>query len=142
MGNFYKEPSYAKKLERLVGTHTIPKQLNKEYVNTVVECFLTNGNGVCWDAEPIYLGFINNFNEDQLIASILVYSDTKISSKLQFHLGITKFRELLTIVKPRVTTPAAIELIDKIEKFNGPLHKMKNDATLQKFSEILYKSIT
>lgn len=53
--NFYNEPSFAKQLFRLIGDPPkVPKALNKLYVYSLVEVFLTNGYGVTGAAEPIY----------------------------------------------------------------------------------------
>ena len=54
-GNFYSEPVLARQLASIVGNHgLIPDQVARHYVISLVEVFLTNANGVAWNAEPIY----------------------------------------------------------------------------------------
>lgn len=36
-----------------------------------------------------------------------------------------------------ISTPAVLELIDKTEKYSGPLHDMRNDTTIKRHIEIL-----
>ena len=61
----------------MVGNNRIPKQLDNKYVYTLVDAFITNGNGVCYDAEPIYIKLIKQFNQEQItIAVFFVYERT------------------------------------------------------------------
>lgn len=136
--NFYKEPSFAKQLQRLAGTHGIPVQLDLNYVKVIVEAFLSNGNGVCWEADDIYLSLINNFNERQLAAAVLTFAEVNISSKLQFSLCRQKYLQLIDLIKPRITSPAIQELIQLIQKYpSANLSNMKHDSKIQKYVEIL-----
>ena len=139
MDNFYKEPPFARQLERLVGTHGIPKQLDTNYVCTITEAFLTNGYGECWDAQTIYLSLIKRFNEKQAIISVFSFIYDSISSKLQFDRCVKKYKELLTILTPMITTPAALEVIEKINKYDNPLYNMKNDPAIMRQVEVLKK---
>lgn len=130
--NFYNEPSFARQLERIVGQPPkVPKSLNKKYVLSLVEVFLTNGNGVARAAQPIYEALLSNLDSHQANIAALSFNDTSISSKLQFTLCQRKFRELIEIVKPIVTTPAVKDLIQNIEKFTGRLDNLKNDKTIK-----------
>ena len=125
--NFYNEQSFAKQLIRIVGDPPkVPKQLNSKYVRSIVNVFLTNGNGVVQNTEPLYLSLISNFDSNQANLAILSFNDTSISSKLQFPLCQDKFKELITQLKPIVTNPSIKELIDMIEGYRGPLENMKN----------------
>ncbi len=132
MDNFYKEPIHARQLERLIGTHGLPKQIDYNYVITLIEVFLTNGYGECWDANSIYLQLLNNLNQTQLIIATLCFENQRIASKLQFDLSKRKYRELIKLIEPRITTPAVKELINEINKFNGPLDKMRDDSRMKK----------
>jgi len=130
--NFYNEPTFAKQLYRIVGeTPKVPKALNRKYVYTLVETFLTNGNGVAGAAEPIYIELLSKLNSFQANVAILSFNDTQISSKLQFSLCQSKFRELIDLIKPIVTTPAIKDLIEKIDKFTGRLDNLKNDKLIK-----------
>lgn len=130
--NFYNEPTFARQLYRMVGDPPkVPKALNRKYVYTIVETFLTNGNGVASFAQQIYVEMLSKLNSQQANIAVLSFNDTRISSKLQFPLCQKKYRELIEILKPIVTTPAIKDLIEKIDKFTGLLENMKHDKLIQ-----------
>lgn len=132
LNNFYNEPTFARQLYRIVGeTPKVPKVLNRKYVYTLVEAFLTNGNGVAGAAEPIYIELLSKLNSFQANIAVLSFNDTQISSKLQFSLCQRKFRELMDIIRPIVTTPAIKDLIEKIDKYTGRLENLKNDKLIK-----------
>ncbi|WP_316010435.1 hypothetical protein [Paenibacillus sp. 3LSP] len=140
--NYYNEPPFARELEKLVGSHgRLPNQIEKEYVTTLVEVFITNGNGKCWDAEPIYTRLIDQFDSNQALLAILSFSNSTISSRLQFSLCESQYKLLLEMMKTKVSAHAVKELIDQIEKYNGPLHRMKDDSNFKKRIEPLQKII-
>lgn len=132
LNNFYSEPTFAKVLEGLVGAFgRIPPQANNPYVYAVVEVFLTNGNGVAWYAEPIYRSLLDRFDAQQALIAILSFDELAISSKLQFSLCQQKFRDLLGLMKVKVSAPAVKELIEMIERFSGPFDRLKDDSKLK-----------
>lgn len=56
MNNFYNEPSVARELQSIIGDHgNVPDNLNYLYIKTLVCVFLTNGHGMIWSADPIYI---------------------------------------------------------------------------------------
>lgn len=131
--NFYNEPAYARQLKRLVGEDgRVPKQILQEYVVALIEVFLTNGNGEAWEAEPIYLDLLSKFDQSMALEAILSFQRFAIASKLQFRLCQEKFRQLLLIMKKKISSPGAQELVTLIEQYVGPLENMRNDATLSK----------
>lgn len=137
MDSFYKEPTHARQLKRLIGTHGIPKQVHYDYVITIIDAYLTNGNGECWDANPIYEELIGNLSQTQLIIAALCFENQSISSKLQFNLCKRKYRDLIKTIEPRITSPAVKELIDEINKYTGPLERMRDDSRMKKLLNIL-----
>lgn len=132
MNNFYGEPTIAKQLSMYIGNNQIPKQCYFEYVNTLVNVYLTNGYGVAWSAEPIYSDLIQKFDQEMSLIAILSFTQDDISSKLQFSLCKDKFISMLNLIKPKITSNAIIEIIDKLIEFKEALHKLKNDT---KFNE-------
>lgn len=130
--NFYKEPTHVRQLKRLIGTHGVPKQVDYDYVITIVDAYLTNGNAECWDADPIYTQLISDFNQQQLTIAVLCFESQIITSKLQFSLCQKKYKNLISIVETRITSPAVKELIEEIKKFNGPLEKMRDESRMKK----------
>ena len=97
----------------------------------IVEVFLTNGNGVASSANPIYEEILSNLDAHQANIAALSFSDTRISSRLQFSLCQRKFRELLSIVKPSITSPPVKDLIEKIENFKGELSRLMNNKEIK-----------
>jgi hypothetical protein len=132
MDNFYKEPIHARQLKRLIGTHGVPKQVDYDYVITIIDAYLTNGNGECWDADTIYKELIDNLNQTQLIIAILCFETQSIASKLQFSLCQRKYGELIRLIESRITSPAVKELINEIKKYSGPLERMRDDSRMKK----------
>jgi hypothetical protein len=140
--NFYNEPPFARQLQRLVGeTGKVPSEINNEYVLCLVEVFITNGNGVAWDAEGIYKSLLNQFDPEQALIAILSFSDLNISIRLQHSLCQEKFRELLEIMKGKVSMPAVKELINDMEKSRLRLDKMKDDSEIKRKIKALQKII-
>ncbi len=137
MNNFHKEPPFARQLQRLVGSHGVPKQVNSDFVSTIVDAYLTNGLGECWDANPIYISLIRSFNQQQAITALFTFMSDGISSKLQFPTCQAKYRELVEMVRTMITTPAVQEFIQAIDKYKGPLYTMKNDTDIKKRVDVL-----
>ena len=133
LNNFHSEPPFARQLHRLVGeSGKVPLEVNSEYILCLVEVFLTNGNGVAWNAESLYVSMIDQFNPDQSLIAILSFNDLNISSRLQHPLCKKKFRSLIEMMENKVSMPAVKELIDMIEDYKGPLDKMKDDSEIKR----------
>jgi len=130
--NFYNEPSFARQLQRLLGDSSkVPKAINKKYILTIVEVFLTNAHGVANNAEPIYKELISTFDSNQANIAVLSFNDDTIANKLQFFLCQSKFRELIQLLNSSITSPPVKELIQKIETFPGRLDYLKNDKLIK-----------
>lgn len=141
--NFYNEPAFTRALVRVVGLPPkVPAKINKQYVLTIVEAFLTNGNGITRDAEPIYVELIKNFDSRQATIALLSFLYDNISHRLQFSLCQRKFRELLVYLRNQLTNEATKELLDQIENFPGRFDSLKSDSNIKrgiKNLEILIK---
>ncbi len=141
--NFYNEPPFVRELQRIVGTPPkIPKGINKKYVLAVVETFLTNGHGIAWDAEIVYLELIQMFDSHQATIALLSFTTDEISSSLQLKLCKRKYLELLNHIRPKITNASTVELLDVILEFTGSFSEMRNDARIKrplKNLEILIK---
>jgi len=133
INNFYNEPPFARELNRIIGTPPrIPKGINKNYVLTIVETFLTNGNGIAWDAEPIYIELIEQFDSHQATIALLSFTTDAISSSLQLKLCKEKYIELLHRIRPKITNASTLELIDIILNFKGSFSEMRNDIRIKR----------
>ncbi|WP_454739716.1 hypothetical protein [Cupriavidus necator] len=66
--NFHIEPSFARRLESLVGDKgDVPLAVAGRYVDALVEVYLTNGNGIAWSAEPVYQRLLGKFDSSQAL---------------------------------------------------------------------------
>lgn len=139
--NFYNEPPFARELARLVGSKRVPPQIRLKYVIASVEVFLTNGNGVAWYAEPIYEKLIRQFNNKEALIAIISFRHTRIASRLQFSLCRDKYKKMLEILKSNVSSSAAQELINSIEKYRSPMESMKGDTKLKKKVDNIIKIV-
>jgi hypothetical protein len=104
---------------------------NGKYDVSLVEIFMTNGNGVASFAQSIYENLLSKLDSHQANVAVLSFNDTGISSKLQFNLCQRKFKEMLNIVRPSITTPAIKDLLTHIDNFKGKLDNLKNDKTIR-----------
>ena len=143
LNNFYNEPPFARELQRLVGPGgRIPPQANKIYVLGLVEAFLTNGNGVARNAEPIYRALLNLFDSEQALIAILSFNNSYIASCLQFPLCQKKYRELLDMMKIKISEAAVKELVDEIEAYKGTLENMREDTNIRRKVAITQRIIS
>lgn len=131
--NFYNEPAFARQLLRIIGQPMkIPKSVEKKFVMAIVETFLTNGNGVAVSANEIYTEILSNLDSHQANIAALSFSDSKISSRLQFSLCERKFKELIEIVKPSITSPPVNDLVKYItEEHKGKSSNLMLDKTVK-----------
>lgn len=130
--NFYTEPPFARRLASLVQPPAkLPPLLTESYILSLVEVFLTNGNGVAVAANPIYQELLSQLDANQAVFALLSFRDNLIASRLQFQLCQRKFRELLGILKNILTAPAATELVAEIEKYPGPLSHLASDSRIK-----------
>ena len=129
--NFYNEPSFARQLRAVVGNHgTIPSQMNFQYVKVIVSVFLTNGSGEAWDANPIYIELIKNFDARQSFIALISFTDESIKSKLQFSLCQKKFSEMLDYLESNITSEGVLDLLGEIRDKVKSLHLISNNDKL------------
>lgn len=131
--NFYNEPAFARQLQRIIGQPIkVPKSVEKKFIIAIVETFLTNGNGVAVSANEIYSEILSNLDSHQANIAVLSFTDTQISSRLQFTLSQRKFIQLIEIVKPSITSPPVNDLINYIlNDYKGKLQFLMNDKTVK-----------
>ena len=137
--NFYSEPPFARELVRILGEPMkIPKIIEKKLVYSIVETFLTNGNGVAVNADDIYVEILSSLHAHQAIITALSFTEPRILSSLQFRISERKFREMLEIVKPSITSPPFNYIINYIENnYKGQLQHLLNDKTVKTSLESL-----
>ena len=131
--NFYTEVTLTKQLRRVIGENPkIPKGLEKKYIFGLVNVFLTNGHGVTSGAEPIYLELLEKLSPLQSAFAIISFTESDVSSKLQFTLCEKKYKQLLTLLQPKIISVPVKDLILEIEKFpSGNFDKLKDDPKIK-----------
>ena len=141
LNNFYNEPPFARQLQRLVGSSgNVPAAVSDSYVRGIVEVYLTNGVGTAWNAEPTYVKLMDQFSPNQALTAVLSFNDPTVASSLQFDLCQRKFRTMIEMMRPKVSSwPAVIELVEAILAFRGPMHMMRHDAVIKNKVETLRK---
>lgn len=132
--NFYSEVTFAKQLQSVIGKHkTIPPKMNFQYVKTIVSVFLTNGKGVAWDAEPIYIELIKNFDHKQAFIALTSFNnDEFIKSKLQFPLCQKKFEEMIDLIQSNITSESILDLLKEIKSKIRDIHEINDENNLTK----------
>jgi hypothetical protein len=131
INNFYTESIFASQLKRLVGENKIPTQLKKKYVMTLIYCHNTNGNGVCWDADPIYKELISKFNQEQINIAVYSIMDERIARRLQFNICHNKHIEMLDILYKKNTSPLVGEVIETIKAYGASLETYRSDTAVK-----------
>ena len=127
-------------LKRLIGeSGEVPSEISNKYVLALVEVYLTNGNGVAVNAQSIYCSLIDKFDSTQALMAILSFNNTRIATKLQHKLCQSQYRELLGMMKLKVSAPAVRELIDEIENYKGSLDKLKYQSDFKRKVDNLQK---
>jgi hypothetical protein len=133
LNNFYNEPTFAAQLRTLVGdAGTIPPQVEERYVMALVEVFLSNGNGIAWNAEPIYRELLSRLTPQSALVGIRAFTDPKIASRLQLELCRSKYVELVAMLEPKIAAPAARALVENIKAFTGPRERMREDSRIKR----------
>ncbi|RAI35887.1 hypothetical protein [Rhodoplanes serenus] len=140
--NFYIEPSFASRLESLIGDKgSIPPTIVERYVEGLVDVYLTNGHGVAWQAEPVYQRLLARLDSTQALLAVLSFRKVHISSKLQFALAQEKFREIVTIAKNKVTSPQGIEIINTVETYKAPVEFLRGETKVMEKVGAITKSL-
>lgn len=135
--NFYTEVLPARKLQSVIGIPpSVPKAIESDYTTTLVNLFLTNGNGESWSANEIYTDLINNFTPRQAVYSIALIFDETISSKLRFPLCENKYLEMVEILTKKISNQAAIQLIEEILVRRKNLTDIRTEDKLKKLARM------
>ena len=128
--NFYTEPSIAREIALLVKSTTVPKAIERDYVNKILYVYLTNGNGSAWHANGYYCSMIDNFSEIQVAIGISAITNSDIANKLVNLKCVEKFKEFLGRVESKVTNPIGKDFIQVMLEFNdSQFCKIMNDKT-------------
>lgn len=113
--NFYNETNYVNIIVEYIGELEIPSQIEKQYVDTIIYVFLSNGNGIAWNPDEQYKILLNKFSNKQIVSALISFNNTQTKNKLNYTLCRKKFNELIGIFKKNVTDyniKKKLELID------------------------------
>jgi len=142
LNNFYNEVLPARKLKSVIGNPPkVPSGVEPEYVATLVDVFLTNGNGESWSASEIYQELINNFTPRQAVYAVTLIFNESISSKLRMSLCAGKYFSMIELIQPKVSTQAAKQLIEEINSKKIPVSDIRSDEKLKNLAVAAMKEV-
>ena len=129
--NFYTEPTLARRLLILTG-EPVPNSVKIPYVTALVEAFLTNGNGVAWAADPHYVKMLSRLDPAESEQALLMLFHPTIASKLRWESAQAKYAELLDLLEPKLTRPAARAVMEELRSFSGRPSDLSKDSSLKR----------
>jgi hypothetical protein len=102
MNNFYNEGPFAQRLRSLSESEAIPETIQERFVEVIVSCYLGNGYGVAWSAEPHYEAMIRAFSPRELTFMIgLAASESDLGRVLKYDSNRKKrFIAALSLIDP------------------------------------------
>ncbi len=81
VNNFHNEPLFAERLKELSRQGRMPETIQEEYVQVVVCCYIGNGYGVSWKAEPVYSEMIREFSPREIESMINIPNGNHITAR-------------------------------------------------------------
>lgn len=129
--NFYAEPPRARLLAAAVGDRPVPDGVRDDYVLGLVEAYLTNGNGVARNAEPVYRQLLEQFSRQEAEAALLSFTNTTIAGRLQLRLAQEKFGEMLELIEPKLGRRHQ-EVLTAMRAAKAPLDKLAGDTRVKR----------
>lgn len=142
--NFYTEPHLVKELDKYLSENEIPTEIEKQYLSTIIYCYLTNGYGVAWEAEPYYEKILYSLNNEQAITALKCILDRKIAAKLSLSNSLIekKFKKFLSIIQDKIINENYKKFIEFLLNLNiSPIIKYKNDSIFQRDYKKLFEEI-
>jgi hypothetical protein len=134
--NFSTEPGPARQLEALVGERgDVPRALSTKYAKTMVEVFLTNGNGVSWAADPIYRRMLERLDTQQARIALRAFADPIISSRLQTTVAREKWQELLDLLESKLTRRTDRDLFVAVGEFPGKPDELRSNTRIMQLAK-------
>src|SRR5205807_2242291 len=110
----------------------VPEPVRAPYVAALVETFLTNGNGVAWNADPHYRSMISRFSPEEAETALRRLFDETTQSSLRWEVARAKYAELLDLLDPKVARPVVRDLMDAIRAFTGTPSDLAKDSGLNR----------
>ena len=131
--NFQTEPIFANQLEKIVWEYwKVPQQIKKQYVEWIVNVFLTNWHSNAWNADPYYIRMIKNFDISSVKIAIISFLNSDISLKLQYSISKSRYIEMLEMIEWKVINENIKVFIGKIKKYKNWLDKLISNNDFKK----------
>ena len=107
MNNFHNEPPFAKRLRSLSEQGPIPETAQEEFVDVVASCYVGNGYGISWAAEPHYESMIRSFSPREVGLMLSVAKgNTVLAHRLRGYASCRRrFAQALSLIDPQ-TVPS------------------------------------
>lgn len=108
MNNFYNEPPFAERLNRLSEQGPIPETAQEQFVQVVVGCYIGNGYGVSWAAARYYESMIRSFSPHEVnLLVFLAKGNTILARRIQSNLSCRqRLAQAMRLIDP-ATVPSA-----------------------------------
>lgn len=131
--NFYREPSAAEALQKLVGeAGEIPELVRSRYVEVLVRVFLGNGYGVSTGALPFYQTMIEQLDPKAASSALRSFTVPETQAQLGTSVGDQQWRELLDMLSPKFVSKSDTQLLACVKDFTGPRDKMHLDSEIKR----------
>lgn len=120
MYNFYNEPPFAEKLMELTKSMVIPAIVRKEYVHTVVVCYVGNRYGVSTAAIEYYEAMIRSFNgRDIDILLKLCNEDNLLSNRVNNYPNcLARYQDAVRLLDQKSVATYSVHLYEQALKGN------------------------
>jgi hypothetical protein len=120
MNNFYNEPAFAERLEKISEQGAIPETIQEDYVRVVVGCRIGNEWGVSWAAVPHYDEMIRAFSPREISIMIgIPRANTLVARRIQSNSACrTRFVTAVCLIDPASVPSASRADYDAITRSN------------------------
>lgn len=109
MNNFHNEPPFAERLLELSKQVQVPATMQQEFVEVVIGCYVGNGYGHSWAAEPSYERIIRDFSQREVLYLIQASKGKGlVARKLANPLCRERYRHALGLIDPS-TVPNSVK---------------------------------
>jgi len=135
--NFYNEWPIAESLAQLLPHNGIvPRPVRREWVSTITQCLIGNGNGrrngVDESAASYYKKFIEAFTEADIAEFIGLFFDKEFTVDFDSPMAEERARKIVQYFRGRATDPALQNALDVIQSAPArTLRKLENAGTFK-----------
>jgi hypothetical protein len=108
MNNFYNEPPFAERLNRVSEQGPIPETAQEQFVQVVIGCYIGNTYGVSWGAETYYESMVRSFSPREVSIMVsLAKGNSIVSNRIQSNSTCRRrFAQALRLIDP-ATVPSS-----------------------------------